>query len=432
MALSIVILAAGKGTRMRSSVPKVLHKICGREMLFWVLDAALDLSDDVHVILQHQHALITEKIQHAFNHTNISLHLQDLRFPGTGGALMDTHKNPISTKYEQVLVLNADMPLITQESLKPFLEIKNTNALGVFHLDQSAGYGRVVLEDGRAVAIVEEKDADTQTLSVPTLNAGVYLFRQEFLRAFLPQLDNHNAQQEYYLTQLVGLGGGDFTPIFVNPAYFMGVNSQSQRAQAEEAMLHRLREGAMEAGVCMQLPHTIYLEKGVSFEGVCVLEQGVRLVGECHLKNAHIKAHSVIENSVIENSTIGPLAHARPGSEIINSHVGNFVETKQAKLSGVKAGHLSYLGDCSIDQGSNVGAGVITCNYDGKAKHKTTIGQNVFIGSDTQLIAPLNIPSNVLIGAGSTITTDMQEGDLVLSRTPQTNKAQGYFKFFES
>ncbi|BCZ17513.1 Bifunctional N-acetylglucosamine-1-phosphate uridyltransferase [Helicobacter sp. NHP19-003] len=439
MAVSVVILAAGKGTRMRSKLPKVLHKICGQEMLVHVLEAAFGLSEDVHVILHHEHELIAKAINAHFK-DKTQIHLQNVeQYPGTGGALMQgggggVAPTPIKTAYNRLLVLNADMPLVSKEALMPFAESEESNALGVFSLEHKSGYGRVCLADKQVSAIVEEKDASPEILALDTLNAGVYLFNQEFLQEFLPKLDKNNAQAEYYLTQLVGLGvqkGVRFAPIFVNAHDFLGVNSQSELAAAESKMLDKLREQAMQAGVCMHMPHTIYLEKGVRFGADCVLEQGVHLAGDCRLQGAHIRAHSVIESSHITNSSIGPLAHIRPNSKIIDSHVGNFVETKNAHLSGVKAGHLSYLGDCTIEGGTNVGAGVITCNYDGKGKHHTHIGQNVFIGSDSQLVAPLSIPDNVLIGAGSTITEPMQEGDLVLVRPPQVSIPKGYFKFFQ-
>ncbi|CRF51291.1 bifunctional UDP-N-acetylglucosamine diphosphorylase/glucosamine-1-phosphate N-acetyltransferase GlmU [Helicobacter heilmannii] len=434
MAVSVVILAAGKGTRMRSKLPKVLHKICGQEMLVHVLEVAFGLSDDVHVILHHEYELISQVIEKYFKNRP-TIHLQNAtQYPGTGGALMQEDKNPLKTAHNRLLVLNADMPLVSKEALLPFVESKESNALGVFSLESKSGYGRVCLQNNQVQAIIEEKDASAEILALNTLNAGVYLFSQECLQEFLPRLDQNNAQAEYYLTQLVSLGvqkGVRFDPIFVNAHDFLGVNSQSELATAEGKMLDKLREQAMQAGVCMHMPHTIYLEKEVRFGEGCVLEQGVHLAGDCYLQEAHIRAHSVVESSHIENSSIGPLAHIRPNSKIVNSHVGNFVETKSAYLNGVKAGHLSYLGDCSIASGSNVGAGVITCNYDGRAKHHTKIGHNVFIGSDSQLVAPLNIPDNVLIAAGSTITEPIQEGDLVLVRPPQVSIPRGYFKFFK-
>ncbi|WP_120952361.1 bifunctional UDP-N-acetylglucosamine diphosphorylase/glucosamine-1-phosphate N-acetyltransferase GlmU [Helicobacter sp. L8] len=431
MSLSVIILAAGKGTRMKTHLPKVLHPLCGQPMLFYALESALALSQDVHVILGHQHERVGAYLKNAFANAPIHTHIQDTaNFPGTGGALLQQGAL-IPTTHEKILVLNADMPLVEPSSLQGLLT--HTHAIGVFRLENARGYGRVRVEKGLAHAIVEEKDASYKALKLPHLNAGIYVFSRAFLQAYLPKLDAQNAQREYYLTQLIALGaqeGVEIVPVRVDAQACMGVNSLSELAQAQEVMLGRLRQAAMDQGVRLEMPHTIYLDRHVRFEGDCVVEQGARLVG-CVLKNTHIKAHSIIEESVVENSTIGPLAHVRPKCHIVDSHIGNFVETKNAQLKGIKAGHLSYLGDCCIDEGSNVGAGVITCNYDGKQKHQINIGKHVFIGSDTQLIAPLNIPSHVLIGAGSTISQSMQEGDLVLSRAPQTNKAGGYFKFFK-
>ncbi len=219
-------------------------------------------------------------------------------------------------------------------------------------------------------------------------------------------------------------------PFYGNVREFMGVNSKSELAQAEAIRLQALRQRAMDQGVIMRLPESIYLEEWVEFEGECEIENNVRICGKSVIKHSHIKAGSVIEDSVIEHSDIGPMAHIRPKSHISHTHIGNFVETKSAQLNGVKAGHLSYLGDCEIGSGSNVGAGVITCNYDGKKKHRTIIGQNVFIGSDTQLVAPVEIESSSIIGAGSTITTNVKSGELALSRTKQSNIAGFFHRFF--
>ncbi|GAA9271601.1 bifunctional UDP-N-acetylglucosamine diphosphorylase/glucosamine-1-phosphate N-acetyltransferase GlmU [Helicobacter pylori] len=325
------------------------------------------------------------------------------------------------------------MPLITKDALAPLLKSHN-NAIGLLHLADPKGYGRVILEDYQVKKIVEEKDANDEEKEIKSVNAGVYGFEREFLEKYLPKLHDQNAQKEYYLTDLIALGINEnekIDAIFLEEECFLGVNSQTERAKVEEIMLERLRKNAMDLGVVMQLPNSIYLEKGVSFKGECVLEQGVRLSGNCLIEDAHIKAYSVIEESQIVNSSVGPFAHSRPKSVICNSHVGNFVETKNAKLQGAKVGHLSYLGDCEIGKNTNVGAGVITCNYDGKNKHQTIIGENVFIGSDSQLVAPINIGSNVLIGSGTTITKDIPSGSLSLSRAPQTNIENGYFKFFK-
>ncbi|WRD99769.1 bifunctional UDP-N-acetylglucosamine diphosphorylase/glucosamine-1-phosphate N-acetyltransferase GlmU [Helicobacter pylori] len=430
--LSVIILAAGKGTRMRSSLPKTLHTLCGEPMLFYILEVAFSISNDVHLILHHQQERIKEAVLERFK--GVIFHTQIVeKYSGTGGAIMQEDKTPIPTKHDQVLILNADMPLITKDALTPLLESQN-NAIGLLHLSDPKGYGRVVLENHQVKKIVEEKDANDEEKEIKSVNAGVYFFERKFLERYLSKLNDQNAQKEYYLTDLIALGINEnetIDAIFLEEECFLGVNSQTERAKAEEIMLERLRKNAMDSGVMMQLPSSIYLEKGVSFKGECVLEQGVRLIGNCLIEDAHIKAYSVIEESQIINSNVGPFAHARPKSVICNSHVGNFVETKNAKLQGAKAGHLSYLGDCEIGKNTNVGAGVITCNYDGKKKHQTIIGENVFIGSDSQLVAPINIGSNVLIGSGTTITKDIPSGSLSLSRTPQTNIENGYFKFFK-
>ncbi|MCQ2901509.1 bifunctional UDP-N-acetylglucosamine diphosphorylase/glucosamine-1-phosphate N-acetyltransferase GlmU [Helicobacter pylori] len=430
--LSVIILAAGKGTRMHSSLPKTLHTICGEPMLFYILEVAFSISNDVHLILHHQQERIKEAVLERFK--GVIFHAQIVeKYSGTGGAIMQEDKTPISTKHEWVLILNADMPLITKGALTPLLESQN-NAIGLLHLADPKGYGRVVLENHQVKKIVEEKDANDEEKEIKSVNAGVYFFERKFLERYLPKLHDQNAQKEYYLTDLIALGikGNEkIDALFLEEECFLGVNSQTERAKAEEIMLERLRKNAMDLGVVMQLPKSIYLEKGVSFKGECVLEQGVRLIGNCLIENACIKAYSVIEESQIINSSVGPFAHVRPKSVICDSHVGNFVETKNAKLQGAKAGHLSYLGDCEIGKNTNIGAGVITCNYDGKKKHQTIIGENVFIGSDSQLVAPINIGSNVLIGSGTTITKDIPSGSLSLSRAPQTNIENGFFKFFK-
>ncbi|OPG46698.1 bifunctional UDP-N-acetylglucosamine diphosphorylase/glucosamine-1-phosphate N-acetyltransferase GlmU [Helicobacter pylori] len=430
--LSVIILAAGKGTRMHSSLPKTLHTICGEPMLFYILEVAFSISDDVHLVLHHQQERIKEAVSKHFK--GVLFHTQIVeKYSGTGGAIMQKDKTPIFTQHDRALILNADMPLTTKDALTPLLESQN-NAIGLLYLADPKGYGRVVLENHQVKKIVEEKDANAKEKGIKSVNAGVYFFERKFLEKYLPKLHDQNAQKEYYLTDLIALGikGNEkIDAIFLEEECFLGVNSQTERAKAEEIMLERLRKNAMDSGVVMQLPSSIYLEKGVSFKGECVLEQGVRLSGNCLIENARIKAYSVIEESQIINSSVGPFAHVRPKSVICDSHVGNFVETKNAKLQGAKAGHLSYLGDCEIGKNTNVGAGVITCNYDGKKKHQTIIGENVFIGSDSQLVAPITIGSNVLIGSGTTITKDIPSGSLSLSRAPQTNIENGYFKFFK-
>ena len=426
--LSIVILAAGKGSRMKSPKAKVLHEICGREMLYYSIKAAREITDDVIIVIAHQKEAVIAAMEKHF--TGLTFVTQDTEnFPGTGGAMMG-----VSAKYDDVLVLNGDMPLITRTSIDAFMNSESDIVMSVIELENPSGYGRVIIENDHVLRIVEEKDATEEEKETKTVNAGVYAFKHHVLQTYLPLLSNANAQAEYYLTDVIALARADgleISPLTVEEVEFKGVNSKNDLTNAEMIMMDRLRRAWMDAGVIMQLPETIYLEEGVKFEGECIVENGVRLCGDTLIVNSHIKAHSVIEESIIRHSDIGPMAHIRPLSIIDKTHIGNFVEVKKSTLTGVKAGHLSYLGDAVIDSGTNIGAGTITCNYDGVKKYQTIIGKNVFVGSDTQLVAPIEIADNVMIAAGTTVTAGKYESDiLILSRTP-IRKVAGFFtKFF--
>ena len=426
--LSIVILAAGKGSRMKSPKAKVLHEICGREMLYYSIKAAREITDDVIVVVAHQKESVIAAMEKHFD--NLTFVTQDAEnFPGTGGAMMG-----IEPRYENVLVLNGDMPLVTRASIEKFIANPADIVMSVIPLDDPSGYGRVVIENDQVLRIVEEKDASEREKAINTVNAGVYAFKHHVLQTYIPRLSNANAQGEYYLTDVIEMARNDalsISPLYVEEVEFKGVNSKNDLAQAEIIMMDRLRRSWMDAGVIMQLPETIYIEEGVKFEGECIVENGVRLCGNTLISDSHIKAHSVIEESTVKNSDVGPLAHLRPLSVLEDTHIGNFVEVKKSTLTGVKAGHLSYLGDAVIGSGTNIGAGTITCNYDGVKKYQTIIGKNVFVGSDTQLVAPIEIADNVMIAAGTTVTAGKYESDiLILSRTP-IRKVAGFFtKFF--
>jgi len=427
MSLSVIILAAGQGTRMKSTLPKVLHPISGRPMLHYAVDAAQALSDDVHIVLYHQHERIQKDLEAHFK--NLRFTLQDhANYPGTGGAVMN-----VPVRHDKVLVLNGDMPLVTAEALEPLVSKEADIVMSVFDLPDPSGYGRVVIEKDEVVGIVEEKDCTPEQKEIKTVNAGVYCFKKAVLDRHLPNLSNDNAQKEYYLTDLIAMTrseGGHIVPVWVEEAAFKGVNSRFDLANAERIMQDRIKERWMRAGVTMRLPETIYIDSRTVLEGDCVLENGVTIQGESKIISSHIKAHSVIEESIVENSSVGPLARIRPASRLVNTHIGNFVEVKKSTLNGVKAGHLSYLGDAEIDEGTNVGAGTITCNYDGKAKYKTKIGKNVFIGSDSQLVAPVTIEDDVIIAAGTTVTKDVEKGALAIARTPLKSVAGFFYKFF--
>lgn len=427
MSISVVILAAGQGTRMKSSTAKVLHSISGKPMLFHAIDAAKQLSNDITVVLYHQ----AEEIQKAIEteYTNIHFHMQDaLKFPGTGGAMKG-----VKVQHEKALILNGDMPLVTMQALIALTQGDADINMSVIQMDNPSGYGRVVIDEANVSEIVEEKDCTTEQKKIQSVNAGVYCVKRDLLDHYIPQLSNHNAQQEYYLTDIIKMAvdeGKMVHPVFVQEEEFKGVNSKFDLAKAEEIHQQRIKEKWMKAGITMRLPETIYIDTKATFEGECFLENGVTILGACHIIDSHIKAHSTIETSYIKNSDVGPLGRIRPDSKLIDTHIGNFVEVKKSTLTGVKAGHLSYIGDATVEEGSNIGAGVITCNYDGKHKYQTIIGKNVFVGSDSQLVAPVTIEDDVLIAAGTTVTKNVEKGSLALSRTPMKTIQNFFYKFF--
>jgi bifunctional UDP-N-acetylglucosamine pyrophosphorylase/glucosamine-1-phosphate N-acetyltransferase len=428
--ISIVILAAGKGSRMKSTKAKVLHSICAKPMLYYIIKSSLELSNDITVVVAHQKDAVIELINSFFE--NINFVVQDAdNFPGTGGAMMD-----VKPKNEKVLVLNGDMPLITSDALQGFLNTDADIIMSIFDLQNPDGYGRVIIKNEQVERIVEQKDACADELKVTTVNAGIYAFSKNVLQKYIPLLKNDNAQEEYYLTDVISMAkidGLTISPLLVDEEKFKGVNSKKDLADSEVIMQNKIKTHWMNEGVIMQLPSTIYIEEGVTFEGECIVENGCRLSGNTLIANSHIKAGSIIEDSIVKNSDVGPLAHLRPASYLENTHVGNFVEVKKSSLKGVKAGHLSYIGDAQIDEGTNIGAGVITCNYDGIKKYQTIIGKNVFVGSDSQLIAPVQIEDNVMVAAGTTITSGkVEKGSLAISRTKLRTIKDFYYKFFKN
>lgn len=427
MSISVVILAAGQGTRMKSTIPKVLHEISGKPMLFHAIDAAQKISDDITVVLYHQAARIQEAIE--THYSGIHFHMQDaVEFPGTGGAMKG-----VTVTHSKALILNGDMPLVTMGALESLMQGDADINMSVIKLDNPSGYGRVVISQGNVVEIVEEKDCIPAQKEIQTVNAGVYCVKKELLESYIPRLSNENAQKEYYLTDIIKMAvdeGKIVHPVIVEEEEFKGVNSKLDLAHAEEILQRRIKTEWMKAGVSMRLPETIYIDSRATFEGECILENGVSIQGASHIIASHIKTHSVIEDAHIENSDVGPMGRVRPHSKLIDTHIGNFVEVKKSTLTGVKAGHLAYIGDATIEEGTNIGAGVITCNYDGKNKYQTKIGKNVFVGSDTQLVAPVTIEDDVMIAAGSTINKNVAQGELAISRAPLRTVKNFFYKFF--
>jgi len=441
MPLSIVILAAGQGTRMKSSRPKVLHALAGKPLLQHVVDAGRALEPAQMLVV----------VGHGADEVRAAMHAQDLQFVeqreqlGTGHALQQC----LDTLDEgnDVLVLAGDVPLIRAETLAKLRDAAGDAVVGVlsFIADDPQGYGRLLRDaDGEVTAIVEQKDTDDDSARVRECNSGILLLRGDRLRDLLSGLDNRNAQREYYLTDVVGLavGAGERVAaiVCIDAGEVSGVNDQRQLATVEA--LYRARQASllMSRGAKLYDPARIdirgQLEVGRDveidvncvFEGTVSLGDGVRIGANCVIRNTRIAAGSEIkpmtsieDADIGQGVSIGPFARIRPGTVLgEGARIGNFVETKQANIgAGSKVNHLSYIGDTEMGAGVNIGAGTITCNYDGVNKSRTIIEDGVFIGSDTQLVAPVRVAKNATVGAGSTITRDVPGDKLTLSRAKQ-------------
>ena len=427
--VSVIVLAAGLGTRMKSQKAKVLFELCGEPMIIHILKKAYEISNDVSVILHYQFDEVKSAVLAHF--PNAKIYKQDHEhFPGTAGGLKD-----VEIRGEKTLIICGDMPLVKSAELRKLCEGDAEVNLSVFSARDPFGYGRVITRGGEILKIVEQKDASEEEKAVKDANAGCYCFKSEALKQILPQIKPDNAQKEYYLTDAIKIAkdmGLKCAAVWVDEQSFMGINDKFALSIAENLMQNEIKENLMKQGVLMRLPQSIYIDSRAKFIGECELQENVSIVGPCVIESSLIKSGCVIEDSVVKNSDIGPMAHLRPKCEVIGTHIGNFVELKNAKVNKIKAGHLSYLGDCEIDEGSNIGCGTITCNYDGKKKYKTIIGKNVFIGSDTQLVAPVRVADDVIIAAGTTVTSDVPSGALAISRSKQINKDGFFHKFFRS
>ncbi len=427
--VSVIVLAAGLGTRMKSQKAKVLFELCGEPMIIHILKKAYEISNDVSVILHYQFDEVKSAVLAQF--PNAKIYKQDHEhFPGTAGGLKE-----VEIRGAKTLIICGDMPLVKSAELRKLCEGDAEVNLSVFSARDPFGYGRVITRDGEILKIVEQKDANEEEKAVKDANAGCYCFKSEALKQILPQIKPDNAQKEYYLTDAIKIAkdmGLKCAAVWVDEQSFMGINDKLALSIAENLMQNEIKENLMKQGVLMRLPQSIYIDSRAKFIGECELQENVSIIGPCVIESSLIKSGCVIEDSVVKNSDIGPMAHLRPKCEVIGTHIGNFVELKNAKVNKIKAGHLSYLGDCEIDEGSNIGCGTITCNYDGKKKYKTIIGKNVFIGSDTQLVAPVRIADDVIIAAGTTVTSDVPSGALAISRSKQINKDGFFHKFFRS
>jgi bifunctional UDP-N-acetylglucosamine pyrophosphorylase/glucosamine-1-phosphate N-acetyltransferase len=438
MALSIVILAAGNGTRMQSSLPKVLHSVGGTPLLLHVINTAKILKPDAISVVCNQ------KVKEKFSDLDINWVLQN-QPQGTGHALMQVV--PYIKDEDRILVLYGDVPLIKPSTLQQLVTVTSLNQVGllVANKEDPNGFGRIIRDkNNKIIAIVEHRDATENQLKINEINTGILTVQAQVLKKWLPKLKRNNAQAEFYLTDIIAMAVHDkimVTSVTASSAIEVsGINDRNELMAVERHYQLRQAEEYMKQGVTLLDPHRIdfrgqatiardvIIDINVILEGEVEIGEGSSIGPHTVLKNAKIgnnviiKSHCMIEDAILsDNCIIGPFARLRPGTILKEGvHIGNFVELKNAQIDEKsKVNHLTYLGDAVIGKGVNIGAGTITCNYDGQHKFNTIIGDRAFIGSGTELVAPVKIGEEAYIGAGSTITEDAPSGQLTLGRTRQ-------------
>ncbi|MCI1974697.1 MAG: bifunctional UDP-N-acetylglucosamine diphosphorylase/glucosamine-1-phosphate N-acetyltransferase GlmU [Limosilactobacillus sp.] len=445
MKRNAIILAAGKGTRMRSKLYKVLHQVCGKTMVEHVVGQLEKANiDNIITVVGFGADRVEEVIG---NRTKFALQDQQL---GTGHAVMQT-KKLLADEDGETIVVSGDTPLFTADTFKKLFEYHEQRHAAATILTSVApdptGYGRIIRNEvGIVERIVEQKDATPEEQEIHEINTGVYCFDNKKLFAALKNINNDNAQGEYYLTDVIEILKRDQEVVTAyKMADFdesMGVNDRVALARANKLMRKRINTQLMKSGVTMLDPETTYIDDGVKIGQDTVIEGGVVIKGKTTIGNdCYISAHSRIEDSTIhdgvtitsstlqnaemhDGSDIGPNSHLRPDAEIgKNVHIGNFCEVKKAFIGeGTKVGHLTYIGNATLGKNINVGCGVVFVNYDGKNKHHTNVGDHAFIGSNSNLVAPVNLAANAFVAAGSTITDNVDEYDMAIARARQTNK----------
>ena len=443
MSTTVVILAAGKGTRMRSSLPKVLQPLAGRPLLGHVIETAKKIkADNIITIFGHGGDLV----QRAFAHENIQW-VEQAEQLGTGHAVKVTL--PILPKQGVSLILSGDVPCVQQSTLQNLVDVSTQTGIGIvtLTLDDSTGYGRIVRVDNKIQAIVEHKDASDEQRQIKEINTGIYCVSNAKLHEWLPKLSNNNAQGEYYLTDIVAMALADGLEIAsIQPELAFeveGVSDRVQLAALEREFQAYQAKKLMQQGVHIIDPsrfdlrgeltvgQDVRIDINVIIEGHCTFGDNVEIGAGCVIKDTSIAAgtvvqpYSVFDKAVLgEAVQIGPFARLRPGAKLDNEvHIGNFVEVKNSTVGlGSKANHFAYLGEAEIGVSTNIGAGTITCNYDGANKHKTIIGDNAFIGTNNSLVAPIKIGHGATTGAGSVITHDVADNSLAFERAKQVSK----------
>jgi len=447
--LAVVIMAAGKGTRLKSRRPKVLHEVGGKPLLGHVIGAASHIvaPADIYVIVGHQ----AERVRDAVSATGVHF-IEQTEQRGTGHAIQCARKS--IADYDDVLVLSGDVPLIRPETIEKVIKFHLANHAAMTILtaepDDPTGYGRVLprsADSPEVESIIEQNALSLEQESLSQINSGIYAFKTGPLLAHLDKITADNAHGELYLTDMARLlrdAGERVVSVQATEAVeVLGTNTIAEVVALDAALRVQAAKRLMAAGVTIFRPDTCVIDADVEVQADTIIEPFVQLLGSTRIgANCHIRSYTVVENCtlgdrvllrqscilsdsvVADGAKIGPFAHLRPGSDIgEDAHVGNFVETKKARLGkGAKANHLTYLGDAEVGAGSNIGAGVITCNYDGVHKHATRIGEGVFVGSDSTLVAPISIDDGAYIGAGSCITRDVPAGALAIGRAHQVTK----------
>ena len=429
MATALIILGAGMGTRMNSELPKVLHQIAGAPMLVHAMKAGAALEPERTVVVAGHGAAQVEKAARAWDPDVVTV-IQAEQL-GTAHAVAQA-RGALDGFAGDTIVLYGDTPFITPDTLARMIAARRDHDVVVlgFQAADPARYGRLIVEGDRLARIVEFKDASEAERAVTLCNSGVVTADAQTLFALIDKVGNDNAAGEYYLTDIVGIAndsGLSATVVTCDEAETLGINSRAELARAEALFQERMRAAAMEDGVTLQAPETVYFAHDTVIGRDTVIEPNVVFgPGVTVESDATIRAFSHLEGChVARGGVIGPYARLRPGAELAeNVKIGNFVEIKNAQIDeGAKVNHLSYIGDATVGARSNIGAGTVTCNYDGVFKHRTTIGADVFIGSDTMLVAPVTIGDGAMTGSGSVITRDVPTGDLALGRARQDNKA---------
>ena len=436
MSNSVIILAAGKGTRMESDLPKVLHHLAGAPMLLHVMSSSATLEPERLVIIAGHGADAVGAVARDYSETaQVVLQSEQL---GTGHAVSQA-KSALADCTGDVIVLYGDTPFVRPETLQALLAARKTADIVVlgFQAANAGRYGRLVMQGSAVSRIVEYKDASEQERAITFCNSGVICAKADVLFSLLEAVGNDNASKEYYLTDIVQLANDrnfSVAAVHCDEAETMGINSRAELAQAEASFQSRTRMEMMALGVSLTAPETVYfaydtvlgrdsqVEPNVVFGPGVTVENGARIRAFSHLEGCHISSGAVV----------GPYARLRPGTELAeNVRIGNFVEIKNARIEdGAKVNHLSYIGDANIGEASNIGAGTVTCNYDGVGKHHTEIGASVFIGSNTMLVAPVTVGDAAMTASGSVITKNVEPGALAIARSEQSNKPGLAVKLF--